>query len=325
MLRIPGYIEQSGDVGAPIKYRWNDEDMPTFYTESDRIQSMIAKTTTAGAVALGLGCLEWVCWRLSKSSDVAVALSAIEALWAAIIDENYASSLRQSALALKRPAWQGPTRGPVYFVYKQLKGLQECIELKEPASPEASSAVRFGRFVSAAPKVFDQWWRLALKRLADAHPASEEGPNDIGKPIPREAIDPAVDYKPSDDKRYLAAFLKGLDPASNQFLVPAREMKKAGFKGEPVHDLAGHVGNAATFASFESPGNRDSILVGRLGHRSGRGTIRRRVLRESEPDLGPRDLSAHDSHRRVDSLSIRPVERQSLPLAVSRSVMGRRC
>jgi len=233
MLSIPGYVEDSGVVGAPIKHKWNDEDLPTFYTESDRIQSMIAKTTTAGAIALALGCLEWVCWRLSKFSDVTVALSAIEALWAGIVDERYASSLRASPIALKRAAWEGPTRGPIYVVYKQLKGLQECIELKEPASPEASSAVRFGRFVLPASMAFDDWRRFALKRLAESHPAKEEGPNDIGRPIPHEAIDPATDYKPSDDRRYLLAFLKSLDPGSNPFLVSAREMTKAGFKGEP--------------------------------------------------------------------------------------------
>jgi hypothetical protein len=233
MLTIPAYIQESGVVGAPIKHKWNDEDLPTFYTESDRIESLIAKTTTAGAVALALGCLEWVGWRMSKSTDVAVISDAIEALWAGIIDVNYVRSLRESSLALKRDEWQGPGRGPVFVVYKQLKGLQKCLELKEPASPEASSAVRLGKFVIPQTKPFEEWWRFALKRLASAHPDKEEGQDDIGKPIPRDALDPSIDYKPGDAKRYLSRFLKGLDPAANPFLVSPREMKKAGFKGEP--------------------------------------------------------------------------------------------
>jgi hypothetical protein len=233
MLSIPAYIEKSAIVGAAIKYRWNDGDLPTFYTESDRIQSMIAKTTTAGAIALALGCLEWVAWRLSKHAEVTVLLQAVEAMWAGIIDVRYVRSLRDSPFAINRREWQGAERGPVYVAYKQLKDLRSCLDSKEPASPEASCAVRMGRFVLPAAEPFETWWRFVLKRLVETHPASEEGPDDVGRPIPRDALDPDVDYKPDDALHYLSGFLASLKPASNPFLASAEEMKEAGFGGDP--------------------------------------------------------------------------------------------
>jgi hypothetical protein len=233
MLTIPNYIEEAAVVGAPIRYKWDDDDLPTFYTESDRIQSTIAKTTTAGAVALALGCLEWVAWRLSAQSDISLLLHALEAMWAGIVDARYVRSLHDSPMALKHTDWHGAKDGAVYVAYMQLRDLQTCVDDKEPASPEASCAVRMARFVLPSPKQFDSWWRLVLKRVVDSHPDREEGDQDIGKPIPREALDPSIVYHRRDDTRYLSAFIKRLDPASNPFLASPREMKRGGFTGKP--------------------------------------------------------------------------------------------
>ena len=154
-------------------------------------------------------------------------------MWAAIIDARYARSLRDSPLALKHKDWRGAKDGAVYIAYKQLKDLQSCIDSKEPASPEASCAVRMARVVLPNPKSFDAWWRLVLKRIVESHPDSEEGDKDIGKPIPRVVLDPSIAYHPRDDSRYLADFLKRLDPASNPFLASTSEMRRAGFPGKP--------------------------------------------------------------------------------------------
>jgi hypothetical protein len=235
MLSMPPYIEMSGVAGAPIRHKWNDDDPDTFYTESDRIQMVIAKTTTNGAAALAAGSVEWVAWRMSKHADVTVLLQAIEATWAAIVDSRYVRSLYDSPLALKQKEWRGAERGPVYAAYWQLRDVLRPLAKNEPASPEASTSVRLARYVmpSAKLKIFETWWRFAAKRLAELHPDSEEGKNDTGKPIPREALNPDIDYKPSDASGYLTAFLRGLDPRSNPFLSSAAEMKKAGFAGSP--------------------------------------------------------------------------------------------
>jgi hypothetical protein len=233
MLSIPAHVERAAVVGAPIEHRWNDDDPPTFYAETDRIQSTIAKTTTAGAVALALGCLEWVVWRFSKHADVTVLLHAIEAMWAGIVDVRYVRSLRASPLAISRKESKGPERGPLFVAYRQLKDLRNCLESREPASPESSCAVRMGRSVLPNRDAFEPWWRFAAKRLAETHPESEEGPDDVGKPIPRQALDPDVDYKASDAPEYIAAFLERLDRARNPFLASPDEMKQAGFAGTP--------------------------------------------------------------------------------------------
>jgi hypothetical protein len=233
MLTIPAYVERAAVVGAPIEHRWNDDDLPTFYEETDRIQSAIAKTTTAGAVALALGCLEWVAWRFSKHTDVTVLLQAIEAMWAGVVDVRYVRSLRDSPFAISRKKSKGPERGPVFVAYRQLKDLRNCLESAQPASPESSCAVRMGRSVLPNRDVFETWWRFAVKRLAETHLESEEGPDDVGKPIPREALDPEVDYGARDAAEYLAAFLDRLDRARNPFLASPDEMKEAGFAGTP--------------------------------------------------------------------------------------------
>src|SRR5262245_5618024 len=233
MLSIPSYVQASGSVGAPVTYEWNDSDVPTFYTETDRIQATIAKATTAGAVALALGALEWIAWRMPHRENAEVVLQAIEAMWAGIIDIRYVRSLRHSPLALKRADWQGPERGAMYVAYKQLKDLRNCLESTEPASPEASCAIRMGRFVLPDPAPFERWWHAVLDRLVEQHPKAEEGPDDVGRPIPRDAVDPNAPYNAGQDGVLLGRFLAGLDPAGNPLLATPEEMKSAGFPGEP--------------------------------------------------------------------------------------------
>jgi hypothetical protein len=233
MFEVPAYVIQSGAADAPLKHGWNNDDWPTFYTERDRLQPMLAKTTTAGAVAVALGCLEWVTWRMSPHAETAIVMQAIEAMWAGLIDRRYTRSLYSSPLALLRQDWLGPSRAPVYEVYWQMVAIQSPLQMNQPTSPEASCAIRLGRFVMPTKDPFETWWRTVLQRLVETHPSSEEGPNDIGLPIPRIALDPTITYTPQDDHQHLTAFLATLDPSSNPFLASPEEMIEAGFDGTP--------------------------------------------------------------------------------------------
>jgi hypothetical protein len=89
------------------------------------------------------------------------------------------------------------------------------------------------RFVLPHPEPFESWWQRALERLSLRHPKSEEGPNDVGRPIPRCALDPSVSYEADEHRSLLAAFVAGLDPSENPLLATRDEMKSAGFSGEP--------------------------------------------------------------------------------------------
>jgi hypothetical protein len=236
MLKVPWYVTTAGVEQAPISHNWKDDDANTFYSERDSIQASLARTTPAGAVAVALGCLEWVAWRMSEHAEVTLVLQAIEAMWAGLIDRRYVRDLYDSPLALLGRDWQGPERGPVYVAYWQLVPLRSCVQSAEPASPEASCAVRLGRFVmpvGPSRKAFVDWWPTVLERLVQTHPADQDGRSGFGKPIPRVVLDPALDYAVAAEEQYLSDFLATLDPAANPFLASPEEMAESGFVGDP--------------------------------------------------------------------------------------------
>src|SRR5262249_50139405 len=97
---------------------------------------------------------------------------------------------------------------------------------------EASYVAVLARHVLPATKPFDAWLKPILSRLAALYPGIGV-PDSLGTPVPREALDPAFDFRPEQTTDLLRAFLARLDPAQNPFLRTPAEMAQAGFKGTP--------------------------------------------------------------------------------------------
>jgi hypothetical protein len=105
------------------------------------------------------------------------------------------------------------------------------IKKKQFATPECVSLAFLTLHVVPDPKPFKDWRRFAIGRLATLYPLDKE--NRLGPPVPREALDPELDYKPEMAPQLLSKFLQSLDPSTNPYLRPATEMIADGFDGTP--------------------------------------------------------------------------------------------
>jgi len=60
----------------------------------------------------------------------------------------------------------------------------------------------------------------------------------LGDPVPREALDPEIEFRMDQIEALINRFLRGLDPTSNPFLNSADRMREERFVGEPyLYDL----------------------------------------------------------------------------------------
>lgn len=231
MLTMPGYIKESGVVGAPVSYDWNDAFPESHFPEDERLGHRIAKTRRRGVVALSSGFAEWIAWRFRPLVDTAVLLSEIEAVWAGIVDWRYVRPLATSPNAPARDAWQGPERGPVRAAFRLLSQVVTFVKKSSYPADASSALSNLASYVMPDPKPFKEWRRFAVQRLAELYPTDMK--DMLGPAIPREVLDPGIDYKPGMANALLASYLQSLDYEKNPFLRSPEEMMAEGFQGTP--------------------------------------------------------------------------------------------
>lgn len=231
-LTIPTYIDRAKVVGSPIRHAWSDADARSKFMGDERLANRIRKICPRGVAALTAGFAEWVAWRLSKEVRDAVLLNYVEAYWAGIVDWRY---MRLRKTVPKAPhllkEWTGPVRGPVIKTCNDLDTVKAGVEQSMGAAVNATILSQLTLYVMPSKEPFMEWRRFAIDRLAKSYPVKKEG--EIGPPIPREVLDPDVDYKPEMAKELIAAYLKRLDAKKNPFLKAPDEMKAEGFTGVP--------------------------------------------------------------------------------------------
>jgi hypothetical protein len=228
-LQVPNYIAKAKIVNIPIKHRWDDANFEKAYlTPDEKLRNRIDMTSDRGVIAVSLGFAEWIAWRFEDDPSHLTLLQLIEASWAGLVDWRYLSS---EVPKLKWKEWQGPVRGPICAAYKLLRDVIRLIRTEQFASPEAVCLSRLTLYVLPKAEPFKEWREFAIARLANTDPNREE--DRLGRPIPREAIDPDFDYKPEQAHEPISTFLKGLDYSGNPFLASPERMKKEGFESTP--------------------------------------------------------------------------------------------
>src|SRR5882762_5965541 len=93
-LKPPSYIVSAGIIGAPIKYKWNNDLAMNFYgAESVRLYDAIDASNFKAKMAIGIVLAEWSIWRFEGPADLVDAHHRIEAAWASAIDLAYTNDL----------------------------------------------------------------------------------------------------------------------------------------------------------------------------------------------------------------------------------------
>lgn len=231
-IRYPTYLAKTGFADAPVKHPWDDREKVDYYgNESPLLQNKIARLTRRAAVAIAAGFAGWVAFRFSKLSDDPMLQRFLDAAWAGIVDWRYINLQAGPRNTLSSKDWQGPVRGPIFSTAVLLQNTLESGRRETPCAAHASYVSNLAEHVLSKPAPFKAWRKVIIDRLDRFHGYNPE--DRTGLPVPREVLDPDYDYDPKGDAELIRAFLKGLDPSKNPFLVAPDEMIKAGFQGKP--------------------------------------------------------------------------------------------
>ena len=232
-LQIPNYIAKAQLATAPLNFKWDDATSDEVYiTPDEKLRRRIKLTSKRGVIALSLGFSEWIAWRFGKDDSSLTLLNMIEACWASLVDWRY---LSKHAPVLDWDEWKGPVRGPLCAASKLISDVVRLTRTKQFASPEAVCISRLALYVLPKPEAFKEWRKFAISRLAETDPNREE--DRLGRPIPREALDPDFDYKPDQANELLLRFLQSLDYTSNPYLASPESIRNMGFEGTPYSQL----------------------------------------------------------------------------------------
>lgn len=232
MIDMPNHIRQAGIVDQPVNHTWNDEDPQSLYPRDGRLAIRIGKICNRGVVALSAGFAEWIAWRLSKFSSNSLLLLEIEAVWAGIIDWRYVGPLARSTKAPQPQDYGGASRAPIRAAFRALSQIVALARRSSYLADDASCLSALSLLVMADPEPFKQWRRFAVERLSKLYPYKLKG-DTLGPPIPREALNPDLDYTPEMARPLLANYLISLDYAKNPFLRTPKEMIGDGFEEVP--------------------------------------------------------------------------------------------
>lgn len=243
MLTQPAYMPTDLAV-APLDFDW-DNGIAVSLSDPDEQPVRLVKAIWAvnykAKAALGLVCLEWVFWRLHGRADVSDPLQRIEAAWASTVDKAYAKSLdfdnvRDDVHSKGNPA------GPRQTALNLLDDLHFAWVRDRTALEWATAkSANLARMVLPASSGYEAWLQRTLAALTAAYPCSAAFDHNARTfdhsaepPIPRAWFESlTVPPDAAADRAAWDAFLRSLNPADNPYLVPADEMRAAGFVGEP--------------------------------------------------------------------------------------------
>lgn len=243
MLQRPAHIPATL-AQAPLAFPWSNEISLALDNPENipaRIGDAVARINYKGRAALGLACIEWVAWRLQGLTDIDDLLARLEAAWASTAAVPYAGDLDYNSVSNDHGN-PGDPDGPrqdallriqdLHFVFK--KGRQQMVMA-------AGKCAVLANHVLPRDCGFEPWLQRVLPALAAIAPAGPPLDRKIKvvdhsaeAPVPRAWFEsPTVPADPVAGRAAWDAFLRGLDPAANPYLVPAATLRAEGFPGEP--------------------------------------------------------------------------------------------
>lgn len=227
MLLEPHYIGSAGIRHAAITHTAPSED--DYAKTSPKLERALDRLSFRAVLALAAGTAEWIAWRLAEHGPSQDALLWIEAVWAGGIDVRYTRDWDWPAEPKR-----GPRSGALVTATGLLAEVFRLFRILENGiTVQTVYLSHLARHVLPSKPAFDGWLKQCLERLTLLYTRSPE--DELGPPVPRTALDPECDFKPTLTNELLAKFLEGLshDSASNPYLRSPQDMLRLGFPGTP--------------------------------------------------------------------------------------------
>lgn len=225
-LSIPSHVQRADVQHKPVGYAWRGA--ADFTRENDKLAEQLNAMSLRARLAVATAIAEWIFWRLRPETDFDAPLRMIEAAWASNLDVRYGRTPTQPEHEDRKGPVNGVLRASKDILANVLRGY------KGEAGPTVTSRAVYlyflARHVLPEKGPFDAWLKAVVKRLTALYP-NEEG--QLGEPVPREALDPDVEFQKDSAPERFADLLAGLVPADNPYLRSPEDMLSEGFSGTP--------------------------------------------------------------------------------------------
>lgn len=244
MLVIPKILESCFSVNDELNYHWNEKTSSDYYFNyiNEKLSKALWSLNHKATVGLATALSEWVLWRLIKVSkqDLSWEITAIEAMWAGIIDKHYIKEWNyESDIQIDK------VKGPLWVVLNCMDDIRyNYLEGDIFINAKVSTIAAIARLITPDTLLFDDWLTSCVKKSAKLFSVEYDrnecnNPNEYYNsshelPIPREFyFDPAFDYSTENVDELLAAFVSSLDYKKNEFLNSPEVMIENGYTGIP--------------------------------------------------------------------------------------------
>jgi hypothetical protein len=229
-LPVPPYIRTARIQDNVIRYRWDDWDLQADESQLEegfctRLQHLSQRANLAFSIATA----EWIVSRYGLLFDDPLPWQYLESAWAQSVDARYGALTIEGDT--NSDEWTGPIRRPIWWGLLQVEFT--ISEAEEDGNPE----VGVGRLITLAehimtdPAPYRMWRERIIERLGVLYPLDSE--EHLGEVVPREALDPNLDFTLEQTEALLNQFLASLDYRTNPFLNLPEKMLEEGFKGIP--------------------------------------------------------------------------------------------
>jgi len=231
---FPAYAQ----VGVPdntIRFLWDDWNVEQAEEPIDEeFSKQLAAISYRANIAFTIATAEWILYRFSGLCDDPLPYQYVEAAWAYLVDVRYAKIDWETQIPARE--WGGPVRGPVGVAMTRIADSVKQITVLASPLPSPAWITNLAQYVLPDPVPYRKWREQIMARLTTLYPLNESEPE--GEVVPREALDPALEFRAEWTEQLVNRYLSSLEPKTNPFLRSAADLLLNGFKGTPyVFDI----------------------------------------------------------------------------------------
>jgi len=215
-LKAPTYVPVAQIASMPLAHEWDDDDpYPLFPDVDEDIEELLSKVSDRAKFAFAIACAEWVVYRFSKESKDPAPFQFIQACWAVEMSDDF-----ESPDESEDEEWEGPIRGPIDLALMTILNTFYASE-DDDAEEEAAFAELVALHVLPDQSAFIEWRDAVLKKLVAQYPYRKKDP--MGEPVPREDLDPRLQFDKKQRAELVEAYIAGLPKKSNPFLLRSED------------------------------------------------------------------------------------------------------
>lgn len=232
-LSMPNYLQAANIQHNSLRYEWDDwRTLLALEAPDEKLVARLKGVSQRAVLAFACGSAEWIVYRFTKLCDSLTPWNYLEAAWAMIVDVRYVgygNSTGWQVHAYK--GWDGPVKRPIRNALNYLEiAFQELAsEYHTDPSTDAGMISALACYVMSDPGPYKKWREQLLKRFEAIYRRNPE--DELGDVVPRQAVDPEVDFKIEQTESLINEFLSRLDHRSNPFLSSPEGMLEH-FEGE---------------------------------------------------------------------------------------------